>query len=356
MSDPKLLTEEDYQRAAAALGCEVAAIKAVTEVEAAGAGFLPDGRVKILFERHKFYKFTGGRYASTHPDICNPSAGGYGAGGAHQYARFSRAFALDPKAAMKSASWGKFQIMGFNFASAGFDSVDSMIDAMKQSEGAQLLAFVNFVKSCQLSDELRRHDWAGFARQYNGANYRINRYDAKLAAAYKKHAQAHPAHVAVMPAIHEEAIGHSIIEDVQTPPDIMPQNGNGAGDFASPPSAFDGGGFVSGFTVPDAPAAPLETEEAQKVKQSLESKLTAWWPMVTGPVAAAWLGFKSTILDNPFVLGAIVLLLVVGFAIGAWLWNESKKRQAAQQHKLIDVAASPDRHTVLIEPAPPKAG
>jgi two-component sensor histidine kinase len=48
------LTEEDYKRAARRLGCSVAAIKAVAEVEAPGSGFLPDGRPKILFERHIF--------------------------------------------------------------------------------------------------------------------------------------------------------------------------------------------------------------------------------------------------------------------------------------------------------------
>ena len=35
-------------------------------------------------------------------------------------------------------------------------------------------------------DELRRHDWAGFARGYNGRNYKINQYDVKIAAAYKR--------------------------------------------------------------------------------------------------------------------------------------------------------------------------
>ena len=40
--------------AANKLGCEVAAVRAVVDVES-GGGFLPDGRPKILFERHKVY-------------------------------------------------------------------------------------------------------------------------------------------------------------------------------------------------------------------------------------------------------------------------------------------------------------
>lgn len=88
---------------------------------------------------------------------------------------------------MKSASWGKFQIMGFNYKAAGFEDVGAFVDAMKVSEDAQLQAFVNVVKSFGLADKLRRRDWAGFARGYNGENYKINRYDEKLATAYRKY-------------------------------------------------------------------------------------------------------------------------------------------------------------------------
>jgi hypothetical protein len=38
------------------LGCEVAAIKAVTEVEGAGQGMLANGKPRILFEPHIFWK------------------------------------------------------------------------------------------------------------------------------------------------------------------------------------------------------------------------------------------------------------------------------------------------------------
>ena len=44
----------DYARAATALRCEVACVKAVTEVEAGKSGFFPSGRPKILFEAHHF--------------------------------------------------------------------------------------------------------------------------------------------------------------------------------------------------------------------------------------------------------------------------------------------------------------
>lgn len=180
------LTHADIRSAAKLLGVEPATIRAVDEVESRGDGFLDSGKVKVLFERHKFHKFTGGRFSKEHPDISNPRSGGYGAEGEHQYARFSKAFQLDPKAAMKSCSWGRYQIMGFNHAAAGFPTVDAFVDAMKVSEGEQLKAFVNIIKSWDLADELRRHDWSAFAAQYNGPAYKKNRYDSKMEAAYKR--------------------------------------------------------------------------------------------------------------------------------------------------------------------------
>lgn len=177
-----VLTAADFERAAAKLGCEVAAVKAVCQVEAPKGGFLPDGQPTILFERHKFYQFTKGRFGIS--DISSPQAGGYGPEGQYQHDKLARAAALDRDAALKSASWGKFQIMGFNWQACGFDGLQSFINAMYRSEGAQLDAFVAFILSEGLADELREQRWADFARRYNGPGYAANRYDTKLAAAY----------------------------------------------------------------------------------------------------------------------------------------------------------------------------
>lgn len=186
----KQLTIQDLVSAAQKIGCEVAAIKAVCEVEAPNGGFMPDGQVTILFERHKFHQFTHGKYATSNPSICNPKPGGYGAAGQHQHDRLNEAVALDREAALLSCSWGKFQIMGYNFRLAGFDSLQDFINAMSESEGKQLGGFVNFVKNSKLDDELRRRDWTGFACGYNGAKYFINNYDTKLAIAFRKYMAA----------------------------------------------------------------------------------------------------------------------------------------------------------------------
>lgn len=180
------LTELDYIAAATSLRVHVAAIKAVCEVEAPRGGFQADGHPVILFERHKFSQATGGKYDKTHPDISNPKWGGYGAS-SRQHTRLAEAVALDRDAALKSASWGRFQILGSNYAECGFGTLQGFVNAMYASEADQLEAFVNFLNSNpKMGKTLRAKDWAAFARLYNGPAYAANEYDKKLAAAYKR--------------------------------------------------------------------------------------------------------------------------------------------------------------------------
>jgi hypothetical protein len=179
------LMDDDIEAAATELGCQVATIRAVLDVESRG-GFLPDKRPKILFERHYFSRLTKRKFDAQYSDISNRTPGGY-RGGAAEYGRLGAAMALDEGAALRSASWGAFQIMGDNCAAAGFADVRAFVTAMVEGEAAHLLAFVHFVNANGLADELRRRDWAGFARGYNGLNYAINRYDQKLAAAFTLH-------------------------------------------------------------------------------------------------------------------------------------------------------------------------
>ncbi|MFC4688646.1 N-acetylmuramidase family protein [Epilithonimonas pallida] len=177
------LTEQDYVNAAKELNCEVAAIKAVAEVESLDGGFQSDGKPKILFERHKFNEFTKEKYSKEYPDISNERPGGYTK---NEHLRLEKAAKLDRTAALKSASWGRFQIMGFNFAMVGFSTLQDFINAMYRSEADQLKAFVQFIKANKLDDELRDKRWSDFARIYNGKNFHINEYDKRMAVAYKK--------------------------------------------------------------------------------------------------------------------------------------------------------------------------
>lgn len=181
-----MLSEADYKRAAEWLGCEVAAVKAVDRVESAGSGFLADGKTpKILFEAHLFSRLTGHKYDQSHPHLSSPSWNRkLYKGGAAEHDRLAEAVELERTAALQSASWGRFQILGSNWRECDFPHLQAFVNAMYQSEAAHLYAFVSFVRKRGLADELQRKDWAGFARGYNGPGYKNNRYDQKLEQAF----------------------------------------------------------------------------------------------------------------------------------------------------------------------------
>lgn len=182
------LNDADFEAAAEAIGCHIAAVKSVVEVEAAGNGFFKDGRPKILFESRWFHKLTKGKYDSSHPDLSTPRWVRNYYGGSREYERLIAAMTLDRNAALQSASWGMFQILGINYKVSGFSNVEDFVKSMVDSEGNHLRAFINFVKGHRLDDELRDLRWADFAQGYNGPGYKQNRYDEKLAEAFAKHA------------------------------------------------------------------------------------------------------------------------------------------------------------------------
>lgn len=187
-----MISEKIFADTAAALGIETAAIKAVAEVESGGNGFLQSGHPKILFEPHVFWlelkkhgidpaKITGAA------DILYPVWGSkpYGKN-SDQPNRLERAIQINKDAALKSASWGKFQIMGYNHELAGFATVDAFVAAMHIDEDQHLVAFANFIRNRGLVKYLNPFDPEKFALGYNGKGYKKNEYDTKLAAAYQK--------------------------------------------------------------------------------------------------------------------------------------------------------------------------
>jgi peptidoglycan hydrolase-like protein with peptidoglycan-binding domain len=190
----KYLTLADYQSAAKSLGVDTPSVMSVCEVESRGSGFFEDGQCAILFEPHVFYQQLAktrtaqalSQLVATYPTIVNPGKPTY-LGGIPEYTRLSVASKIDPHLALMSASWGLFQIMGFNFASAGYGNVEAFVLDMKESEGKQLQAFVKFVTTYRqgaLLAALRAKNWAKFAEIYNGSNYKQNNYDTKLADNY----------------------------------------------------------------------------------------------------------------------------------------------------------------------------
>jgi hypothetical protein len=186
----RFLSEDDLRKAAKELDVEVAVIKAVRDVEAKGTGFKDEWPV-ILFERHIFWRRlkkhgkNPSMLKSGNEDILSARRGAY-VGGIREHQRLDRAKKIHMNAALESASWGMFQIMGFHWERLGYSSVRQFVKQMHRSEGDQLVAFVRFIKSEKLTSFLKKKDWAGFARRYNGKAYRENKYDTKLAKAYDR--------------------------------------------------------------------------------------------------------------------------------------------------------------------------
>lgn len=188
------LTENDFIRCSNSIGTDIATIKAVCEVESGGYGFISPGKPKILFEGHIFWKelkkagLKPENYVQGNEDILYKvwDKTKY-CGGSREYNKLERAIVIDRCCALKSASWGLFQIMGFNYLMCGCETIDDFVGKMKRSEGSQLDLFIEFIKRNALGGYLRDLDWAGFAKAYNGPGYRENKYDEKLESAYNKY-------------------------------------------------------------------------------------------------------------------------------------------------------------------------
>jgi len=179
------LSNDGLAAVASKLGVFAPEIWTVLAVETSACGYLADRRPCILYERHVFHRLTAGQFDDGR--ISDPCAGGYGAPGAHQYERLNLATRLNRNAALQSTSWGIGQIMGEDFAAAGYRSVEDMVTAMLRSENDQLEAIGNFLIGRELQVALQARDWTTFARRYNGPDYATNCYDVRLNAESQKY-------------------------------------------------------------------------------------------------------------------------------------------------------------------------
>lgn len=184
----KRIEDIDLPRVGAMIGVGEDEVHAIMDVESAGSGFDSKGRVKMLFEPHVFWRLLG-------PGAKRDEAAKLGLAysrwkpGAYprdSFPRLAAACKIDRELALQSASWGLGQIMGFNYKAAGFATAAAMVTAFADDEDQHLEAMIRFIKSNKLDDELRRHDWAGFARGYNGPGFAKNGYDRKLKAAFDR--------------------------------------------------------------------------------------------------------------------------------------------------------------------------
>lgn len=180
------LRDVDFDISATRLGVQVAAIKAVAAVEASGAGFSA-GRPVLLFEPHRFSRATHHQFDAAYPSVSYPKwdKAKYPASQAARYAQLIKAVGLDVDAGFASASYGKFQILGENFAACGFSSSFDFAQAQAFDEAAQLKAFEGFLNATGLVKKLRALDFDGFAAGYNGTAWRANDYGNRLRSSFR---------------------------------------------------------------------------------------------------------------------------------------------------------------------------
>ncbi len=112
-------------------------------------------------------------------------SGGY-FGGEGEWLRLEKAMRLDASAAIRAASWGRFQILGTHYTLCNYTSPQAYMNAMKISESYHLNCLVKFLKANRLVMPLNAHDWKTFAAAYNGPLYYIHHYDVSLANAYAR--------------------------------------------------------------------------------------------------------------------------------------------------------------------------
>ena len=193
----RYLKRKDLQQAAERLDVPLASVMAVNQVESRGEGFAANGRPVILFERlvmHQRLQANGmslaeaDALAEQYPVLVNRKTGGY-LGGTAEHQRLANAKQIHAAAALESASWGLFQIMGYHWQPLGYLDAQHFADTMALSEAAQLDAFVSFIETDPaLHKALKARNWKQFARIYNGPAYAKNLYDVKLARAYAQFA------------------------------------------------------------------------------------------------------------------------------------------------------------------------
>lgn len=177
----------DFGRIGRRLNLTEDMVRAVVEVEASGSGFDGLGRPKMLFEPHVFFRELGEakRNLAVTQGLAYPKWG-MKPYPKESYSRLTAAMKIDRPSALRSASWGLGQIMGFNHKAAGYHNAEAMVLDFLDDEEKHLEAMMRFILSEGLDDELRELRWQGFARGYNGPGYAKHGYHTKLAAAYAK--------------------------------------------------------------------------------------------------------------------------------------------------------------------------
>lgn len=179
-------------------GVDPSGLLAVVEVESDGKSMEVDGKTPcLLFERHIFYRELKKRQPGKLQAAIDAGLAHQDWRRATQYrdqgtstkrlALIERARAIDTECANRSASWGVGQTMGFLAEELKFPNANAMLKFMMDGGiPAQVECMLREIKNKNLIPSLNNHDWAHFARIYNGSGYAANQYDTRMAAAERK--------------------------------------------------------------------------------------------------------------------------------------------------------------------------
>lgn len=175
-------------------GIDPAALFAIAEIESGGRAFASiAGRKEplIRFEGHYFDRRLSGekRDRARRQGLASPAAGAIPnpVAQAARWQLVEKAAAIDRKAAYESVSWGIGQVMGAHWAWLGFASIDKMVATARSGVDGQAELMLRYIGKAGLLDAIRRRDWKAFAKGYNGPSYRKNRYDTRIAEAFRKY-------------------------------------------------------------------------------------------------------------------------------------------------------------------------
>jgi murein L,D-transpeptidase YcbB/YkuD len=189
--DDDVLTE--IRKVAKEKKIEAEALIAVAEVESGGKAYTTvDGKKLpvILYEYHVFYRVlpVSKRAEAVRRNLARRGWGDlpYKKSQSARYAQLEKAKEIDRQAAYAACSWGIGQVLGENAEWLGYPNAEALAKEAMESVAGQVRVMVRFIEKRGIMDELQRHDWAGFARRYNGPG-QVAKYSAMMARAYARH-------------------------------------------------------------------------------------------------------------------------------------------------------------------------
>lgn len=105
-----------------------------------------------------------------------------------QFIKLGKAKKINNDAAIKSCSWGKFQVMGKYFNNL-YSSPSELEKAMNMCEVQHFAYFKVYLKDVtgeEMIKAMKEKNWNKIAELYNGPDYSKNKYHTKMKNEYNK--------------------------------------------------------------------------------------------------------------------------------------------------------------------------